>query len=96
MTLTCDLHPDCQDQGCRADPKDCRRVRDLRGGVDKRPDLTRHDAAAYKLTLKSLTTDQLFEAWWHERYNTEFPWHAALVMDEMNSRNLDGGEAINL
>ena len=29
----CDLHPFCQDQGCEADPTDCKRVRDLRSGA---------------------------------------------------------------
>lgn len=27
---SCDLHPDCQSQGCESDPAQCRRVRDLR------------------------------------------------------------------
>ena len=27
---TCDIHPDCQDQGCEADPDHCQRARDLR------------------------------------------------------------------
>lgn len=26
---TCDLHPDCQGQGCNADPEYCQRARDI-------------------------------------------------------------------
>ena len=89
VTLVCDLHPHCQSQGCTADPKDCKRVRDLRGGVDKRPDLTRHDAAAYKLTLKGLTDDQLFETWSHE-YDAKHMEHVKLIIAEMDVRNAIG------
>jgi hypothetical protein len=27
---TCDIHDDCRDQGCTADPEHCQRARDLR------------------------------------------------------------------
>lgn len=89
MTLVCDLHPDCQAQGCNADPKDCHRVRDLRGGADKRPDLTRHDAAEYKITLKSLTADQLFVEW-SRKYDAKHAEHVRLIIAEMNVRNSVG------
>lgn len=89
MTLTCDFHPHCQSQGCNADPTKCQRVRDLRGGVDKRPDLTRHDATAYKLTLKTLTDDQLFETWSHE-YDAKHAEHITLIIAEMDVRNTVG------
>ena len=98
MTLTCDLHPDCQGQGCTADPANCKRVRDLRGGVNKRPDdppnLPRHEVAAYTLTLKGLSNDQLFETWHHE-YDAGHTEHVKLIITEMNERNLDS-EAIKL
>lgn len=35
---TCDLDPDCHDQGCTEHPDACQRVRDLRAGIDRRPD----------------------------------------------------------
>ena len=89
MTLVCDLHPHCQSQGCTADPTKCRRVIDLRGGVDKRPDLTRHSAAEYKLTLKGLTDDQLFQTWSHE-YDAKHTEHVALIIAEMDVRNTSG------
>jgi hypothetical protein len=89
VTLVCDLHPHCQSQGCNADPTKCQRVIDLRGGVDKRPDLTRHDAAAYKIALKSLTDDQLFEAWSRE-YDAKHAEHVRLILAEMDMRNTIG------
>jgi hypothetical protein len=89
VTLVCDLHPHCQSQGCNADPTKCQRVIDLRGGVDKRPDLTRHDAAAYKLTLKNLTNDQLFETWSRE-YDAKHTEHVRLILAEMDMRNTIG------
>jgi hypothetical protein len=77
-------------QGCNADPTMCQRVHGLRGGVvDKRPDLTRHDATAYKLTLKTLTDDQLFETWSHE-YDAKHAEHIALIIIEMDMRNTIG------
>lgn len=89
MTLVCDMHPECQAQGCTADPTKCRRVIDLHGGVDKRPDLTRHDATAYKLTLKNFTDDQLFEAWSHE-YDAKRIEYVRLIIAEMDVRNTIG------
>ncbi len=85
MTLVCDLHPFCQSQGCAADERDCQRVRDLRGGVENRPDLARHESVAYKLMLKGMTYDQLFEAWSHE-YDAKRTEHAKLVAAEMGAR----------
>jgi hypothetical protein len=35
----CDLYPFCQSQGCWADQHICRRIVDLRNGIDRRPDL---------------------------------------------------------
>jgi hypothetical protein len=89
VTLVCDLHPHCQSQGCTADPTKCQRVTDLRGGVDKRPDLTRHDAAAYKITLKNFTDDQLFEAWSSE-YDAKHVERIKLIIAEMDARNTVG------
>ena len=58
--LVCDRHPFCQSQGCEADPANCQRVRDLRGGVNKRPDLmTHYETAEYRLMLKALVAGQL-------------------------------------
>lgn len=37
-TLTCDLDPDCHDQGCTERPTDCQRLRDTRAGIDRRHD----------------------------------------------------------
>ncbi len=37
--LTCDLNPDCHDQGCTERSESCQRVLDLRAGIDRRPDL---------------------------------------------------------
>jgi len=36
----CDLDPDCHDQGCHEDPKNCQRVRDMNAGIDRRAHLT--------------------------------------------------------
>ncbi len=95
MTLQCDLHPLCQSQGCTADPKDCKRVRDLRGGVDKRPDLMPHRMAAeYKVMLKGLTDEELFGRWSIE-YEAKHKEQLDLVIAEMNSRKF-GQEAIAL
>jgi len=53
------------------------------------PDLTRHDAAAYKLTLKNFTDDQLFETWSHE-YDAKHTEHVKLIIAEMDVRNATG------
>lgn len=88
MTLQCDLYPACQSQGCTADPKDCKHVRDLRGGVEKRPDLMpRHETTAYKVMLKGLTDDELFGRWSSE-YDAKRKEQLELIVAEMNSRKL--------
>jgi hypothetical protein len=53
------------------------------------PHLTRHDAAAYKLTLKTFTADQLFEAWSSE-YDAKHTEHVKLIIAEMDVRNAIG------
>ena len=53
------------------------------------PDLTRHDAAAYKITLKGLTDDQLFSAWSQE-YDAKHTGHVKLIIAEMDVRNATG------
>ncbi len=88
MTLQCDLHPFCQSQGCESDPLDCKRVRELRGGVDRRPDLMpRHTAAEFKVMLKGLTDEELFGRW-HIEYDAKHKEQTELVIAEMNSRKL--------
>jgi hypothetical protein len=57
--------------------------------TDTKPDLTRHDAAAYKITLKNLTPDQLFEAWSRE-YDAKHAEHVKLIIAEMDVRNTVG------
>ena len=47
--------------------------------IDKRPDLTRHDAAEYKLTLKGLTDDQLF-AEWSQEYDAKHVERVKLII----------------
>lgn len=95
MTLQCDLHPFCQSQGCEADPTSCKRVRELRGGVDRRPDLMpRYTAAEFKLILKGLTDEELFGRWSIE-YEAKRKEQIDLCIAEMNSRKL-GQEAIAL
>jgi hypothetical protein len=49
----------------------------------------RRRAAEYKLTLKSLTDDQLFEAWSRE-YDAKHPEHVKLIIAEMDVRNAIG------
>lgn len=95
MTLQCDLHPHCQAQGCTADPTNCQRVRDLRGGVDKRPDLMPPmERAEFKVMLKGLTDEELFGRWSIE-YDARREERVALVIIEMNSRKFNQ-EAIAL
>lgn len=57
--------------------------------IDKRPDLTRHDAAEYKLTLKGLTDDQLF-AEWSQEYDAKHVERVKLIIAEMDTRNNTG------
>ncbi len=89
MTLQCDQYPDCQSQGCTADPKDCKRVRDLRGGVEKHLDLMpRHTAAEFKVLLKGLTDDELF-ARWSVEYDAQRKEQVEFCIAEMNTRKLN-------
>jgi hypothetical protein len=74
------------------DPMDCG---SWRACHNKRthPVLTQQDVVAYKLTLKALTPDQLFEAWSHE-YDAKHTEHVTLIIAEMDMRNTVG--VINL
>ena len=49
----------------------------------------RHDAAAYKIGLKDLNDDQLFEAW-SQAYDERNAEHVALIITEMNTRHVAG------
>jgi len=51
--------------------------------------LTRAQAAEYKLTLKCMTDDQLFEAWSHE-YDAKKTEHVQMIVAEMDARKLSG------
>ena len=53
------------------------------------PGMTRHDAAAYKLNIKALNDDQLFQAWSHE-YDAKHTEHVRLILAEMDMRNTVG------
>ena len=55
----------------------------------------RHDATAYKITLKGFTDEQLFSAW-SVNYDAQHTEHVALVIAEMNARNAKIVGAITL
>ena len=51
--------------------------------------LTRHDAAEYKLAIKSLNDAQLFEEWSRE-YDAKHKERVKLIIAEMDTRNATG------
>jgi cytolysin (calcineurin-like family phosphatase) len=51
--------------------------------------LTHKEITAYKLTLKALTYEQLYDAWAHEHAAKHFE-HTALIIAEMDVRKASG------
>ena len=49
----------------------------------------RHDATAYKITLKTFSAERLFEEW-SIAYDAKAAPRVALVIAEMNTRNTSG------
>ena len=48
--------------------------------------LTHKEEVEYKVTLKGMTEEQLFETWHHE-YDARHAAHVELIIAEMNTRN---------
>ena len=48
--------------------------------------LTHKEEAEYKVTLKGMTEEQLFETWHHE-YDARHTAHVELIIAEMNTHN---------
>ena len=52
--------------------------------------MTRREKIQYRLTLKSLTDEQLYHTWAHE-YDAKHTEHVKLILAEMDLRNTNRG-----
>jgi hypothetical protein len=66
--MKCDIHPDCQDQGCEANPANCRRARDRRISFADIDDAGKLRKIKYLLTDSSQSVPHSWVAWLISKY----------------------------